>query len=79
MHGFVGPGSCRDFFRMIDRCEQEVELRTKDGFSLNLKSTLCQYVAWVEVFANRNKKECELITHCEEDTERIVRYFVNHK
>lgn len=75
MHGFVGSGNCRDFFRMIDSCEREVELHTKNGFSLNLKSTLCQYVAWVEVFAKRSVQECELVTHCEADAMRILGYF----
>lgn len=76
MHKFILPGGCRDFFLMIDQCEKEVELLTKEGFHLNLKSKLCQYVVLTSVFCNKQVKECELVTHSLEDTERILKFLL---
>lgn len=78
MHGFLFPGKCRDFFLMIDSCEKEVELYTKEGFHLNLKSKLCQYVAFTSIFRSKKVKECSLITHCEADTTKILQFFLSH-
>lgn len=78
MHGFLFPGKCRDFFLMIDSCEKEVELYTEEGFHLNLKSKLCQYVAFTSIFCSKKVSECSLITHCEADTARILQFFLVH-
>ncbi len=79
MRGLFLPGGCRDFFLMIDRCDKEVELLTREGFHLNLKSKLCQYVALTSIFSNKKVKECELVTHSWNDTERILKFLIESK
>lgn len=74
--GFILPGKYREFFRMLDSCEREVELITYDGYHLNMKSKLAQYVAMIYVFQNKRIEKCELITHSMEDTVRIVAWSV---
>lgn len=79
MHRFFLPGGCREFFLMIDQCDREVELLTREGFHLNLKSKLCQYVALTSIFCNKKVKECELVTHSGKDTERILKFLIEDK
>ncbi len=71
------PGEYREFFLMIDHCERDVELRT-GGFHLNLKSKLCQFVVLTSVLYNKRVSECELITHSAKDTEKIIKFFLEH-
>ncbi len=77
MQQFMLPAGYREFFLMIDQCEKEVELYTGEGFHLNLKSKLCQFVALTSVFYEKKIEEYELITNCEEDTVRLLRFFVS--
>lgn len=72
---FLLPPGYREFFIMIDQCEREVELITKNGFHLNLKSKLCQFVALTNIFSNKEVKECEFITHSLEDTCKMIKFF----
>ncbi len=76
MQHFMLPAGYREFFLMIDQCEKE-ELYTGEGFHLNLKSKLCQFVALTSVFYEKKIEEYELITNCEEDTVRLLRFFVS--
>lgn len=76
MYHTILPENLKEFFHVIDGCEREVELLTKDGFHLNLKSKLCQYVALTSIFCNKKRKECAIVTHAEKDTERILRFMV---
>ncbi len=75
MQHFMLPAGYREFFLMIDQCEKE--LYTGEGFHLNLKSKLCQFVALTSVFYEKKIEEYELITNCEEDTVRLLRFFVS--
>ncbi|MGN0343083.1 MAG: polya polymerase [Roseburia sp.] len=74
--GYLLPVQYRNFFHVLDSCEGEVELITKNGFHLNLKSKLAQYVAMIYIFQNNRIGECELITHRESDMIRMIRFFV---
>lgn len=78
MHRHFLPSEYRDFFIMIDRCEREVELKTR-GFHLNLKSKLCQIVVLTSVLCNKRVTECELITHSSKDTEQILKYLLANR
>lgn len=64
------------FFKIIDSCEGKVELISNEGDRLNLKSTLCQFVAR-EVFTG-TVKELEIVAHNPEDAIRIMRFMMNN-
>ena len=70
------PIDYQEFFHVLDACEREVELITEEGFHLNLKSKLAQYVAMIQVFTNEDIKTCSLITHSRQDMIRIISCFV---
>lgn len=70
------PKEYREFFRVLDSCEEKVELVTQDGICLNMKSKLAQYVAMARVFADKDIAECELVTYSDADTARILSYFL---
>lgn len=62
------------FFQLINSCQGEVELISKEGDRLNLKSTLTQYVAR-EVFTG-SVKDLEIIAHNPEDGMKIMKFMI---
>lgn len=50
----------KDFFKAILKCKGDVELVTGDGDKLNLRSTLCQYLAVTQMFDEENNLQWEL-------------------
>ena len=44
-----------EFFKVVDSCEGNVYLISSDGDTLNLKSQLCKYVAFSEIFSSDNR------------------------
>lgn len=63
------------FFEIIDSCNQKVELVSKYGDRINLKSKLAQYLALAKIFSNNEIiNELELVTHDPEDAQRLVRF-----
>lgn len=50
----------KDFFKAILKCKGDVELVTGDGDKLNLRSTLCQYLAVTQMFDEENQLQWEL-------------------
>lgn len=62
------------FFKVIDQCEEKVELVTENGDKYNLKSKLSQYVALAKVVFGGIIPEVELVTHSSSDAKRIMRY-----
>ena len=73
---YILPTEYQEFFHILDACEQEIELVTQEGFHLNLKSKLAQYVAMIHVFQNKKIRECRIITHSRQDMIRIISCFV---
>ena len=65
------------FFRVIDQCEDKVELITENGDRYNLKSKLSQYASLAKVFFGGVIPEVELITHSQSDANRILCYMMN--
>ncbi len=47
------------FFETIDKCEGRIELLTKQGDRLNLKSKLCQYISLTGMFSDPKIEEME--------------------
>ncbi len=67
------------FFEVINECKGTVELVTKEGDRLNLKSQLTKYVALTKLFADNAIPEMELVAHDPEDVNRLLAYMVNSK
>ena len=63
-----------DFFKVVDSCEGKVELVSKEGDRLNLKSTLTQYVALAKVFSNGYIRELELVVHEANDVKKFMEF-----
>lgn len=64
------------FFHEVNRCTGKVELFTSDGDILNLKSTLCQYIALTQMFDDDNAIVCELKLSNPEDYDLIQEYLI---
>ena len=64
------------FFGVIDSCIGRVELVTAEGDRLNLKSTLCKYVALAKVFSDGTIPSLELVVYESEDIGRLVDYMM---
>lgn len=67
------------FFEVVNQCKGTVELVTKEGDRLNLKSQLTKYVALTKLFADNAIPEMELVAHDPEDVNRLLDYMVNSK
>ena len=64
------------FFDLINKCEGDVELLSDDGDRINLKSTLCQFIA-KEVFTGMIN-ELELVVHNPSDVIKIMNFMINN-
>ena len=67
------------FFEVVNQCKGTVELVTKEGDRLNLKSQLTKYVALTKLFADNAIPEMELVAHDPEDVNRLLDYMVTAK
>lgn len=67
------------FFKVVDSCEGKVELVSKEGDRLNLKSTLTQYVALAKIFSNGLISEMELVVYEPEDVKKFMEYMLYGK
>ncbi len=64
------------FFKAVDKCQGQVELVTKQGDRLNLKSKLSQYVSLTGMFNDPKIGEIELIVSEPEDSMILLDYMV---
>ena len=62
------------FLKTVNECQGSVELVTKDGDRLNLKSELTKYVALTSFFQEAKIPEMEIITSEPDDAIRIVKF-----
>jgi predicted ATPase len=67
------------FLKLLDSCKGTVELVSKEGDRLNLKSKLSQYVALSKLFNEVEIHDIEIIAHETEDANRIFHYFLDGK
>ena len=65
------------FFETVDKCSGRVELLTKQGDRLNLKSKLCQYVSLTGMFSDPTIEEMELLVSEPEDMSLLIQYLVS--
>lgn len=66
-----------EFFKVVDKCEGQVELVTGDGDRLNLKSKLCQLISLSNIFATATEiPELEIIAHEPGDMKVLFDYLM---
>ena len=64
-----------EFMGIVDKCKGPVELVSKEGDRLNLKSQLTKFVTVTELFHNESLiNELELVAYEKEDIELLLRY-----
>jgi hypothetical protein len=64
------------FFEKVVQCSGSVELVTSEGDRLNLKSTLCQYLALTQMFDDA-KLQMELVLSEPGDIELLREYIIS--
>ena len=64
------------FFEVLNECKGRVELVTSEGDRLNMKSTLCQYIALTQMFKDATIDEVELIVSEPEDMYKLLKFLV---
>ncbi len=62
------------FLKTVSQCKGTVELVTKEGDRLNLKSELTKYVALTSFFSDSKIPEMEIIMSEPEDALKIVSF-----
>ena len=69
-----------EFFELVNKCKGSVELVSKDGDRLNLKSKLTQYVSLANIFSSeRMIREIDLVVSDPEDVQRFLNYMMYRK
>ena len=64
-----------EFFIVIDQCNGTVELVSKEGDRLNLKSQLTKYITVTNLFTDESMiSEMELVAYDPKDAERLMQY-----
>lgn len=66
----------KKFFELLEKCKGKVELVTNEGDRLNMKSTLCQYIALTQMFKDAQIEELDLIVSEPEDMNLLLNYLV---
>lgn len=64
------------FFEVLNQAKGRVELVTSEGDRLNLKSTLCQYIALTQMFKDASIDDVELIVSEPEDIALLLDFLV---
>lgn len=63
-----------ELLRLLDSCEGEVYLKTRDGDSLNLKSKLSQLVGLTALIEGGKIAEAFIICEKESDEQKLFRF-----
>lgn len=64
------------FLEVVLECKGEVELVTKEGDNLNLKSKLCQYIALSDMFTEAKIDDIRIVVHDPADVDLLINYLV---
>lgn len=68
--------SPKQFFATAEACEGKVELITEQGDILNLKSTLCQYLALTQMFQDGEVEGVSIRVSVDGDLVKLAPYLV---
>lgn len=63
-----------EFLKVLDSCEGEIYLMTRDGDRLNLKSKLCQLVGLTRLIEGGKIAEAFIVCDNEADESRLFRF-----
>ncbi len=64
-----------EFMKVVEQCKGTVELVSKEGDRLNLKSQLTKFVTVTELFHNKALiNELDLVAYEKEDIELLLKY-----
>ena len=66
------------FLKVIDQCEEKVELVTENGDKYNLKSKFNQYVSLTKAVFGGVIPVVELVTHSPSDSNRIIQFMMSN-
>lgn len=66
-------------FELINKCKGNVELVSKEGDKINLKSRLAQYLSLAGVFSNGYVRELELYIEDADDRDQIIAFMLSGK
>lgn len=66
----------KKFFEKLSECKGSVKLITSQGDQLNLKSTLCQYIALTDMFTEAKIGEVEIICSDPDDATMLLEYLI---
>ena len=64
------------FFEVLNECTGRVELITSEGDRLNMKSTLCQYIALTQMFKDARIDDVELVVSEPGDYDKLQEFLV---
>lgn len=64
------------FLEVVLKCKGQVELVTKEGDILNLKSKLCQYIALSNMFTEAKIDDINIVVKDPEDVSLLMEYLV---
>lgn len=65
------------FFEIIEQCKGKVEIISKEGDRLNVKSKLTQFVIASNFFDNPIINELELIAENPDDRKLLIQFMMN--
>ena len=66
----------KEFFDTLAKCNGTVEMHTNNGDILNMKSTLCQYIALTQMFQEDNLIDCKILLSDPTDMELLKSYLI---
>ncbi len=62
------------FFKIVDSCKGKVELVSREGDRLNLKSKLNQYVSLAKIASDKGLGRLEVIAENLSDAEKLMEF-----
>ena len=67
------------FSQVVDSCEGNIQMISKDGDMLNLKSKLTQFLILTDAFgdADHQLKELEIVAENPKDTKKLIEYMIS--
>lgn len=72
----INENNIDNFFKLVEDCKGKIEL-VSDGFRVDLKSKLAQYVSIAKIFMNKEVEEIKLIIHESEDVNKFLRFMMD--
>ena len=74
----VNENNIDKFFKLVEECSGKIEL-VSDGFRLDLRSKLAQYVGITKIFMNKEVEEIELVVYEPDDANKFLEFMLDGK